>query len=329
VIVQRISTTAFPSIDAVRFGCAPAGPDVASIYLHARYYDSALGIFLSPDPISADSNTYRYAGADPVNFTDPSGLCRQDPPTGEWKDCIFPVENSSQCSPVPRPGCPNYDAFSRRRNPFRGPDLFSEGFEDTFFTFRDEVKRYFDEIRENWRTRFGTGNDKVSPCGGKPCGPVKTDPPVTAQRPVEAAAEKPAEPQKPMQPCNAGSNYGDANITVISPWWVGVSFGVQTSAMGTPSSQRIDHPYIGLALGTPGVNGTSQVAPWGSTSPGLNVAVNYAVGLTGLVRSASHGYGAVGQPGGGRFHEVGGGGGTPGANVSFTWVFNGSGLSCP
>jgi len=74
VIVQRISTTAFPSIDAVRFGCAPAGPDVASIYLHARYYDPVLGVFLSPDPAEADMNAYRYGTNDPVNMIDPSGL---------------------------------------------------------------------------------------------------------------------------------------------------------------------------------------------------------------------------------------------------------------
>lgn len=51
-----------------------AGPDLANIYLHARYYDSALGIFLSPDPIGADSNTYRYSYGDSVNFSDPTGL---------------------------------------------------------------------------------------------------------------------------------------------------------------------------------------------------------------------------------------------------------------
>ena len=40
---------------------SPAGPDLATIYLHARYYDAQLGMFLSPDPIGADSDTYRYA----------------------------------------------------------------------------------------------------------------------------------------------------------------------------------------------------------------------------------------------------------------------------
>ncbi len=49
-------------------------PETGLTYLHARYYDSLLGVFLSPDPAMADPNTYRYAGADPVNRLDPTGL---------------------------------------------------------------------------------------------------------------------------------------------------------------------------------------------------------------------------------------------------------------
>lgn len=37
-------------------------------YLHARYYDSQLGMFLSPDPAGADSNTYRYGLNDPREY---------------------------------------------------------------------------------------------------------------------------------------------------------------------------------------------------------------------------------------------------------------------
>jgi RHS repeat-associated protein len=43
-------------------------------YLHARYYDPALGLFLSPDPIAAALNTYGYASGDPLNASDRSGL---------------------------------------------------------------------------------------------------------------------------------------------------------------------------------------------------------------------------------------------------------------
>jgi RHS repeat-associated protein len=43
-------------------------------YLHARYYDPTLGLFLSPDPIRAQFNTYGYGPGDPVNGADPTGL---------------------------------------------------------------------------------------------------------------------------------------------------------------------------------------------------------------------------------------------------------------
>ncbi|MBP6702234.1 MAG: VCBS repeat-containing protein [Vicinamibacteria bacterium] len=52
--------------------------DKGLTYLHARYYDSALGLFVSPDPIGADLNTYRYVGGDPANGTDRSGLLKDE-----------------------------------------------------------------------------------------------------------------------------------------------------------------------------------------------------------------------------------------------------------
>ena len=45
-------------------------------YLHARYYDPATGLFLSPDPIgiAGGMNEYGYVFGNPVNGADPSGL---------------------------------------------------------------------------------------------------------------------------------------------------------------------------------------------------------------------------------------------------------------
>jgi RHS repeat-associated protein len=54
-------------------------------YLHARVYDSQLGMFLSPDPISADINTYRYGMGNPTLYSDRSGL---NPDDQEWDGCL-------------------------------------------------------------------------------------------------------------------------------------------------------------------------------------------------------------------------------------------------
>lgn len=44
-------------------------------YMGARYYDPSTGQFMSSDPLVALTGTpYSYAGDDPVNFVDPSGL---------------------------------------------------------------------------------------------------------------------------------------------------------------------------------------------------------------------------------------------------------------
>jgi RHS repeat-associated protein len=43
-------------------------------YLRARYYDPAMGRFLTRDPIPSQQ-PYAYAGSSPANFVDPTGLC--------------------------------------------------------------------------------------------------------------------------------------------------------------------------------------------------------------------------------------------------------------
>ena len=74
---ERLSTTGDHE-EALSF-TGQRQDDTGVFYLHARYYDPALGRFLSPDPVvptgrTIGLNRYAYAGDDPVNFTDRNGL---------------------------------------------------------------------------------------------------------------------------------------------------------------------------------------------------------------------------------------------------------------
>jgi RHS repeat-associated protein len=53
-------------------------PEAGLYYYRARYYAYDIGRFLQPDPIGYDDglNLYAYVGGNPLNFCDPSGLCR-------------------------------------------------------------------------------------------------------------------------------------------------------------------------------------------------------------------------------------------------------------
>jgi RHS repeat-associated protein len=57
------------------FQYAGAYHDPTGLYhLGARSYDPNLGRFTQPDPSGQETNQYLYAGGDPVNNTDPTGL---------------------------------------------------------------------------------------------------------------------------------------------------------------------------------------------------------------------------------------------------------------
>jgi RHS repeat-associated protein len=47
-------------------------------YYNARYYSAETGMFISPDPGMSGLNFYAYASANPIKYTDPTGLDDQD-----------------------------------------------------------------------------------------------------------------------------------------------------------------------------------------------------------------------------------------------------------
>ena len=66
-------------------------------YMRARYYEPALGRWISEDPIgiAGGLNVYAYAGNDPVNGRDPSGLdprCDLRKPPGTPGGCPLPMD---------------------------------------------------------------------------------------------------------------------------------------------------------------------------------------------------------------------------------------------
>ncbi|MEL6108778.1 MAG: RHS repeat-associated core domain-containing protein, partial [Planctomycetota bacterium] len=80
-------------------------------YMNARYYSPLSGRFLSLDPsgfAGQDVNLYRYAGSDPANFSDPSGLTRIS--IGGLSDLTHRAASYSQGLP---------DGFKGRLQPLR------------------------------------------------------------------------------------------------------------------------------------------------------------------------------------------------------------------
>lgn len=63
-------------------------------YLRARFYDPSTGQFMSRDPIASLTRApYVYAGDNPTNMVDPSGLCGIDP--GDWLENINPISEEN------------------------------------------------------------------------------------------------------------------------------------------------------------------------------------------------------------------------------------------
>ena len=70
----RVETQSSPETDTdIRFTNYTYDPVIGKYFAQARFYDSAQGRMLSPDPVKRNINPYPYCDNDPVNYNDPTG----------------------------------------------------------------------------------------------------------------------------------------------------------------------------------------------------------------------------------------------------------------
>jgi len=79
--IRHRSTAAEASLTGHRFTAYELEPTTGLYDAGARFYDPQLAIFLTHDPAREFANPYTYTNWNPVNLTDPSGMC-------VWDFCI-------------------------------------------------------------------------------------------------------------------------------------------------------------------------------------------------------------------------------------------------
>jgi RHS repeat-associated protein len=101
----------------LRFAARELDATAGLYYVRARWYDAGIGRFISEDPIglAGGINNYAYAANNPVNLSDPTGLCYQGgwvtfgafdtgaEPCGPWNLRFLHEPHRSDVQPSRRP----------------------------------------------------------------------------------------------------------------------------------------------------------------------------------------------------------------------------------
>ncbi len=126
--------------------------DVALYYFKARIYDPVLGRFLQTDPVgySAGLNMYAYAGNDPVNASDPSGL-----DAFSWPDCLTDPQGCESTTVTGQRGNSDYCANGGCHATYKMDISGSRDY--TPLAFPDN----------SGKTRNGTNNEEARNCTGR------------------------------------------------------------------------------------------------------------------------------------------------------------------
>jgi RHS repeat-associated protein len=155
-------------------------PETGLNYLNARYYDAALGRFISPDDwdptlAGVGTNRYAYAGNDPVNKSDANGHQMGHNGGPEWDDDILDPDGGE----FPNTGDPYFDQqmeqFSQQLNAsmfgFYGDAIIGAGVHknitDSIVKADNAIKNHLKPSDIAGAVRDILGNPVVGP-NGKP-----------------------------------------------------------------------------------------------------------------------------------------------------------------